>query len=693
MAKQIKTHCARFDHGGCGLVAFVEDGRLVKVLPDKDDDYSKGYCCAKGLASVERVCHPDRLRRPLVRKGKRGAGDWEPVSWDRALDILSSEFAKAIGNGGPESVAFMQGAPKGLEFFILMRLANLLKTPTVGAAQHVCHMPREQLAVATCGFFPVPDYDAPTECILLWGSDPERTNEEGMLGGRFREALKHGPKLIVVDPLRTGPAKRSDLWLQVRPGTDDLLAAGLLHVIIEENLFDRDFVEQWTVGFEDLREAVRPFTPGVVSSGTGVSGEQMAEAARLYARSRPALLHWGNAIEHTANSSQTCRSLVLLMALTGNLEAPGGNIKTELPELIRPADLICLKQFPGRIEKLLNRHYGLIPRLITTPNWIVFRSILDQSPYAIKCLYMQGNNPLVSSANPEEARDALERLDFLAVSDIFMTPSAALADLVLPAATNLEFNDIGHYGLPHGHVFARPKAVDPEGDVWPDVKILNEWGKRMGFGSFFWESTDAMMEAVLAPSGLTYEQFAAKGRLDGPRMLYSYREKGFATPSGKVELRSGLLEKGGYSPVPVVAEHATTDERFPFLLTSRKPRHFFHSAYRQINRLRDLVPEPKVLIHPDTASALGILEGMEVRIVTASGSIMQRAKFSEDLSPGVISADFGWWFPEKSEEAFGWKRSNINCAIGSDGPKDPVLGTIQLRAIPCRLEKILPGEQ
>ncbi len=686
--KLVKTHCGRFDHGGCGFVVLVRDGRLEQIRADKDDPYSKGYCCQKGLAAIERAYHPDRLELPLLRKGERGAGQWEQVSWERALDILAGEFRDAIGKGGPESVAFCQGAPKGLEFFILLRLANLLNTPNVGASQHVCHMPREQTALATCGFFPVPDYEAPTGCILLWGSDPVRTNEEGVLGGRFLDALRHGAKLIVVDPVRTDAARNARIWLQIRPGTDDLLAAGLLHVITTENLFDREFVEKWTSGFPELREAVRPFPPSVVAAGTGLSEDRIIEAARLYANSAPAMLHWGNAIEHSPNSSQTCRALVLLMALTGNLEVPGGNVKTELPNVMRPAELICLKKFPGRADKLLNRHHGIMPRLLTVPNWLLFRSILEQAPYPIKCLYMQGTNPLISCSGAQEVNRALRNLHFLAVSDIFMTPSASLADLVLPAATHLEFNDIGHYGLPHGHIFARPGAVDPAGSAWPDIKILNEWGKRMGLDQYFWDTEQEMLEEVLKPSGITYQEFAEQGMLSGKSRYYSYLEKGFATPSGKVELYSSLFEGWGYQPLPAVGPHAEVDAEFPFLLTTRKPRYFFHSGYRQIKRLRDRDPSPKIMIHPEAAGRLGISEGQAVRIQTKFGSIVQFAEISKAIDPGVVVADFGWWFPEKQEEGFAWTESNINCITSSNGPKDPVLGTVQLRAIPCRLESV-----
>jgi anaerobic selenocysteine-containing dehydrogenase len=688
MAKEwIRTHCARFDHGGCGLKVLVEDGRPVRVEPDPEDPFSVGYSCRKGMAAIERINSPERLTQPLERRGKRGAGEWEVISWEEALDTLATRFAETRDRFGPEALAFAQGAPKGLEFFVLLRFANLLGTPNVAAAQHVCHMPREQMAMATCGFFPVADLENPTRCVLIWGSNPLNTNEEGVLGSHLMGCLKQGPSLIVIDPVKTELARRADIWLQIRPGSDDLLALGFLHVLIEEKLYDSDFVEKWTTGFDDLREAVKPYTPERVSEGTWVPREKIIAAARLYGQSRPAVLQWGNAVEHTTNSSQTCRSLVLLMALTGNLEAPGGNIRCQAPKLKRLAEFIRLDQFPDRSSKLLNRPFGLIPRLITVPNWVLMRSIIDQTPYPVRSLYIQGTNPLVSYAQVEEVHRALSSLDFLAVADQVMTPTAAMADLVLPVATNLEFNDIGHYGLPHGYVLARPKAVEPRGECRPDLEILNEWAKRMGFAEHFWNDPMEPLEEILGPSGLTYKEFAAKGVLRGPKSYYTYREKGFSTPSGKVELRSSLMGKWGYAPLPFAESPREPGKDFPLLLTSTKPKEFFHSAYRHLPSLRERHPMPCVRIHPETAESIGIEDGMQVKIETASGSIVQTARLFDGISPGVVVGDYGWWFPERGEASlFGWKESNINCLTQSDGTFDPVMGTTQMRAIPCRVK-------
>ena len=688
----VRTHCARFDHGGCGLKVLIEDGKAVKVEADPDDPFSRGYSCPKGMASLERINHPKRLTHPLKRMGGRGEARWQAISWDEALGLLAENFSRIREQVGPEGIAFAQGAPKGPEFFMLLRLANLLRTPNVAAAQHVCHMPREQMATVTCGFFPVADLESPTGCILLWGSNPLHTNEEGVLGSHVLECLGNGPALVVVDPLQTELARRADIWLQIRPGADDLLALGFLHILIEERLYDAEFIDGWTVGFGDLREALRPYTPEQVSEGSWIPREKLLQAARLYGQSRPAMIQWGNAVEHTINSSQTCRSLVLLMALTGNLEVPGGNIRPQGPKLKRLAELICLDHFPDRAQKLLNRHFGLIPRLLTVPNWVLMRSIVDQSPYPIRCLYVQGTNPLLNCAQADTVHEALSKLEFLAVADQVMTPTAAMADLVLPCAMHLEFNDIGHLGLPHGYILARPKAVEPRDECWPDLKILNEWGKRMGLAEYFWADCDEILEEILAPSGLTYTEFVSQGVLRGPKKYYSYREKGFATPSGKVELRSSQLAKWGYAALPFAHGLIPCTDDYPLLLTSRKPRFFFHSAYRHLDGLRKRHPQPRVLIHPDTARSVGIGEGTAVRIVTAAGAVVQEARLSEGIDPRVVVADYGWWFPEQDEkELFAWNKANLNCLTRMDGPFDPIMGTNQMRALPCRVERV-PGE-
>ena len=493
----VKTFCARMDHGGCGLLVHVENGKIVKVEGDPDSPLNKGTMCAKGIAQVERLNHPDRLRHPLKRAGAKGGGKWEPISWEEALSTIAQKIQENLDREQGRGIAFAQGTPKGLELYMMIRLANLLKVPHVVTPGSICHMPRETAAIITCGFFPVPDYDQPPALVLVWGSNLFQTNEEGVIGSQLRRALDRGAKLITIDPRKTLLASKANLWLQPRPGSDLALALGMLKVIVEEGLYDQNFVRSWTVGFEELKILLQEYPLNRVSSLTWISEEKIAAAARLYARNQPACIQWGNALEHNIHSVQSARALMILKAVTGNLDAPGGNVNRIGPSVLRPGDFVLSKSFADKRGKLLGPQFRLASMMGFTPNQLIIKAILSGTPYPIRVMYIQGGNPLLSYANAAETFQALKKLEFLAVAEIFMTPTAQLADIVLPTATNFEFDDIGHYGLPHGFILARPKVVDPPEQCWPDLWILNELGKKLGQEKSFWPTLRACLEDVL----------------------------------------------------------------------------------------------------------------------------------------------------------------------------------------------------
>jgi anaerobic selenocysteine-containing dehydrogenase len=689
----VKTFCARMDHGGCGLLVEVENGKIVRVKGDPDCSLNRGTICAKGLAQIERLQHPERLRHPLRRTGAKGGGQWERISWDEALALLAEKFRERISRGGGKSMAFAQGTPKGLELYMMIRLANVLKIPHVVTPGSICHMPRETASLITCGFFPVPDYDHPPALVLAWGSNLFQTNEEGVIGFQLRRALDQGAKLVTIDPRKTALASRSVLWLQPKPGSDLALALGMLKVIVEERIYDPDFVKKWTVGFEELEKELKDYSLRNLAEATWVPEQKIREAALLYAQTKPACIQWGNALEHTTDSVQNARALLILKAITGNLDAPGGNVNRSGPPVMRPGDFVCSRNFPEKREMLLGPEFRLAAQMGFTPSQLVVKAILSDVPQPIRMMYVQGGNPLLSYANAQETFQALKKLDFLAVAEIFMTPTAQLADLVLPTATNFEFDDIGHYGLPHGFILARPKVVDPPEECWPDLKILNELGKRLGPENFFWPDLRSCLDDVLKPAGMTYEELKSKGMLRGKWTYRSYEGKGFGTPSKKVELYSSRFQEWGYDPLPSWRgeKSATGDLQeggSELILTSAKDPNYFHSAYRNLPSLRRLSPDPEVLVHPDTAEKLGVREGAWVFIETGLGKIRQKAVFDRDLHPRVVVAAYGWWFPERKDlELSGWKESNINILTKNDPPYDPAIGSTNLRAIPCRLFK------
>jgi anaerobic selenocysteine-containing dehydrogenase len=677
------------DHGGCGLLVEVHEGRIVKVKGDPRCPISQGYICPKALSSPERTLHPDRLTTPLLRQGARGEGRWKPISWSEALGYIAESLNRIRREHGPEAVVFAQGAPKGLEHFVLIRLANVFGSPNVCGPQHVCHMPREIAGLLTCGFFPIPDYESPTSLILNWGSNLLQTNEEGVISLRLLNTLKRGADLIVVDPRSTHLASIAQSHLQIKPGSDGALALGLIHIIIRERLFDQAFVERWTLGFEELREQVKEFTPKRVSELTWLTEEEIIQTAWTYATSRPAIIQWGNALEHTVNSLQTCRALLCLMAITGNLDIPGGNILPAMPPVTRLADFVKASLLPDKAPKMLSRPFRLAPNFMVVPPPIVIQAILTNHPYPVKAMVIQVSNPLLTYSDARRTYQALMQLDFLVVSEIFMTPSAALADVVLPAATGFEFDDIGHYGLAHGWIVSRSKIVDPPGESWPDIKILSEMGRAMGHKDHFWEDYRQALDEVLAPSGLNYNQFKEVGLLKGKGGYLKFESKGFKTPSKKVELFSEQLKKWGFDPLPDFAELTETSRQYPLLATSRKNPNYFHSAFRQISSLRKKHLEPRIEIHPQTAGFLNLREGEWVRVITSTGQIEQKVLLTDRIDPRVVFLDYGWWFPEKNiESLFDWDRSNLNILTANE-PVNPALGTPNLRAFPCRIEKII----
>lgn len=684
----VRTHCARMDHGGCGLLAGVKDNKIVEVKGDPDGFLNKGYICPKGVASPDRLTHPDRLKHPLKRVGKRGEGKWERISWGEALQYTAENLNNIKEEYGAKGVAFGAGMPKGLEHFVLIRLANLFGSPNVIASQDVCHAPREITGVHTCGFYPVADLHHQSKLVILWASNITSTNEEGEICSLLLEQLKKGTELIVIDPRKIDMVNKSRKWLQIRPGTDNALALGFLNVIIGESLYDKDFVEKWTYGFEDLAEHVKQYTPEKVSEITWVPADLIRETARLYATSKPAVIQWGNPIEHNIHTFDTVRALICLMAITGNLDIAGGNVAARDPEIMGLGAFVRADLIPDKRKEMISTYYRVIPRLMTIAPTFFKKAVLKGVPYPVKGFYAMCANPMLSYADSRQTYEAFMNLDFMAVADLFMTPTAAMADIVLPVASQFEINDIGHYGLGHGIILARPKVVDPPGECWPDIKIMNELGKLVSPPELWKDNYEEFLEDVVKPAGLTYQQFVEKGYLKGHDRFKLYEEKGFRTPTGKVELKLSTAEKFRLKPLPEFSGFPEDDDQeYPLILSSSKSRYYLHSSYRWVKKLRKMRPHPKVEIHPETAGKYGINEGDEVIIETRNGKITQIANLTNTVHPGIINASHGWWFPEESPESqYGWEKSNLNMLTSAE-KIGKEFATPNLKGIGCKISR------
>ena len=702
--KIIRSHC-RLCHGACGMLVHVRDGVVVKVEGDPENPMSHGSLCAKGLASIQVAYHPDRLRYPIKRTGAKGEGKWERISWDEALDTITNKYKEIIKENGSESIVIGQGTGRDYESY-LYRFANYLGTPNVLTAGHQCYVSRIGATLITCGMLPVVDYVNNPKCTIVWGCNPQWTNPDEYVGENLSRTLAAGTKLIVVDPRLTHLSSRADVWLQLRPGTDTALAFGMLNVIINEGLYDREFVEKWTHGWEQFVERVNEYPVDKVAKITWVPAEKIQEAARLYATTKPAAINWGISIEQTLNCTDNNRILNDMMAITGNLDVPGGNVLFVPPPVYTTSQFARHRDLPKEQQdkQLGGERFKLAKRVALITPKVCWDAIMTGKPYPVRAVQLHGSNPVTTRANGREVYDALKKVEFLVVADLFMTPTTELADIVLPVATWLETDYVGDLWKRHGYVFARQKIIEVD-ECWPDYKMFNELGKKMGKGlgkeDYWWDTYQEGLDWLLEPSGLSFKQFVEKGWLEGKQEYRKYEQKGFSTPTRKVELYSTIMEGWGYDPLPTYKEPPegpiTTPElmkEYPYILTTgRRPAVFFHSANRQIPWLRELVPDPIIQMHPSVAEKHGIKDGDWVWIESPRGRVKQRAELYKGIDPRVVAAHHAWWFPEIRTPDHGWEISNINIITDNSlDNADVAVGANNLRALVCKIYPVKEEE-
>lgn len=707
ISEEVVKSCCNLCYRMCGVLVHLNKGKVTRVEGDPECPANKGGLCVKGLAAVETLYHPDRLKYPLKRAGARGGGKWQRVSWDEALEGIAQAMNRAKKAYGGESIAFSHGDPKGFEHYIV-RLCNVFGTPNICDTRPVCSIPRRFGATITYGFKTIgtdasPDFDYPPACILMWGANIAFTHLPNYV--RLQQALKKGINLVVIDTRKTSLAEKADLWLRPRPKTDLALALGMMNIIIDEELYDRSFVDEWTIGFDKLQKHIKDYPVEKVEKITWIPAEKIIEAARLYATTKPASIQDGNAMDDDLNSVQTARAIGILRAITGNLGIPGGDIDwTDLPLGLKPTyapgqpEVLSFtmdeKLSGDQRKKMIGADVGFapVPMVRIVPSQLLVKAILNEKPYPVKVLCIHANNPLMTWANAQEVYKALMALDFLYVSDQFMTPTAELADIVLPAATYLEVNGVA-FRSPFVHVRQKVTQV---GEAWPDKKMINELAKKLGLGEFFWEDVDEALDIILKPMGLTFDEFRSIGNFTAEKGYRKHERDGFDTPSGKVEIYSSLFEKWGYDPIPVYYELPETPysdpelaKEYPLIFTTWHHEGYRHSNNRQITSLRGMEPDPVVEIHPKTAKSLGIENGDWVYIENKRGRVKQRAVLTEGIDPRVVAPSYGWWFPEQSVESlYGWRESNINILTDSEPPYNPQIGSTNLRGTLCRVYKV-----
>ena len=667
-----------------------------------------------------------RLNYPMRRVGERGSGRWERISWDQALDEIAARLKALKEKHGPETLATGIGGPH-TAYWPLHRFMNLFGSPNNMGIGQICWNPHIWADALTFGW-PLDNELDPekTSCAILWGVNPAES-DNSLFWRTVKEYSRSSAPLIVVDPRRTKTAALTARWLPIKPGADCALALGLLNVIVTEKLYNRPFVDTWCHGFEALERHVAPYTPAVVEALTDLPAASIVETASLYAGGKPATLITGRGIDQIGgNSFQTHRALALLRAVTGNIDLAGASHLTEMPDFTPEVDLElsdCLAE--GQREKQLGgdrwllqsyRGYGLVEgyirkygkrlpvRYLTSahPN-LVWQAMLEGKPYPVRAMIVLASNPLLSQADSRLVYRALKSLDLLVVIDLFRTPTAMLADYALPAAGSLERAVVQTNAGTANIAYGGDRAVHPMYERRVNFDFWRGLAVRMGQEKDWpWKTYQESLEDMLAPAGISWQDFCETG-LYCPVRSYGKFEKvdedsglpaGFATPSNKIELYSKLLDSIHAQPLPVHRPPTGESRGYPLMLiTGARKQPYYASAFRQMESLRRLHPEPLAEMSAGTAQILGLTEGQAVWVESPHGRACFRLKIAV-MGTDVVSVEYGWWLPEllsAEPELGGVWRSNANLLTNADAQKyDNLLGQWACNGLPCR---VYPAEE
>ena len=725
---EVKKSCCYFCHQNCGVLAYVKDGKVIAIEGDPDFATNSGGLCCRGNIALEHIDHPDRVNYPQKRVGGRGEGKWERVTWDQALTEIAEKLEEIKTKHGAEAVATAGGTLR-TDDWARRRFMNIFGSPNGFHNAHLCWIPTFMLETAVCGWSPFDIDLGNSKCLVLWGQNPGASTLPLMR--QISVLRKKGVKVIVIDPRYTETASKCDLWLPVRPGADLALALAWLNVIITEKLYDEEFVKENCVGFEELAEHVKDFTPKWAAPLTWLEPWLIREGAKMYATTKPGNIQWGVAMDQQGRAAGAAiHARTLLRAITGNLDVPGSDLLTgpaqdfltdeemeandQLPEEQKAkqlgSDKFKLMTWPGysKISELTKKTWGKAP----TAEWMcqahppsVFRAIISGKPYPVKALLVSATNPINSYGESKLVLEAMRKVDFMVTCDYWMTPTASLSDYVLPVAGALERPTITSlYGC-SDYLVASQRAIQPMYERRNDYNIWRGLGLRMGQeGHWPWETVEDAYLHKIEPAGYgtdDYDQFVDWFRVHFPERKYEqYKKQGFATKSGKVELYSSTLEELGYPPLPQYTgpvENETDNpelaKQYPLVLTTGNSfMPFVHSEFFNVKNMRYLRHEPYYQVNPETAEEFGIKDGDWTWIETQRGRIKQKADVTQAVPARLIVTQRGWWFPERSinePELGGCLESNTNVLTStSDEDCDPISGTWANRGLLCRIFKV-----
>jgi anaerobic selenocysteine-containing dehydrogenase len=690
--KITKTICFEC-HSRCGVLLETKNNKLMGIKGDKTHPFSRGYVCPKGRACMEIIYHKERITHPLVKNGST----FQKTSWDHALDIISENLFENREKYGAESLVFGTGTTRGTAPY-LNHFLTLFGSPNLMAPSNYSGAPLAMGSIVTSGFgMSDPDYQH-SKCILLWAHNPE-ASWPGLYMHQINQALKANAKLIVIDPRGTHLARKADHWLQIRPGTDVALVLGFINIIIEKELYDKNFVEKYTQGFDQLKNHVAEFTPEKCSQITWIDKKDIENAAVAFAISGPAAIGPGMGGVCQANDAfDLVRGLTILSAITGNLDIRGGNINCSPPTRGRscygsnfnPSLNLSSEQAQKKLGIDQFPLMAFIP--VPSPPETVWPAILEEKPYPVKAMGLFASNAMCAYANSTHVKQALSALDFLFCVDLFHTPTTEMADVILPPAHWTERDDVEDL-LMKNHVFCQIKAVEPIDQCRDEKLILIDLARKLGLKEY-WKTILETLDYRLEYLKISFEEFKQKSPISTPIEYQKYiKNRGFRTFSKKVELFSDNLKALGLNPLPIFREPAKSPVSTPdmykeynlILTTGGRNIVYYHSSHRNIASLHKKSPDPELQIHPKTAAKLGLMDGEWAYLVSPGGKVKIKIKFFKYIHQKVVHAPHGYWYGVKK----GWEKININMITdNSMETLCPATGGVGIKAFLCCIRKI-----
>jgi anaerobic selenocysteine-containing dehydrogenase len=635
----------------CAMLVTVEDGRAVRVGGDPDHPFTQGFLCAKVNRYVERTYHDDRLKTPLRRVGPKGSGQFTPISWGNALTEIAQRLgAIAASEHGPQAIlpysyagtmGLIQGSSMDRRFFHLLGASKLDRT--------ICSMAGTVGMRMTVGANVGADGEGipESDLVLLWGTNTLTANPH--LWPFVLQARARGAPIICIDPIRTRTAAQCDEWIPIRPGTDGALALGMMHVLFANGLEDRDYLERYTLGHEELRVRAAEWTPDRTASVTGISADTIVSLGERFGRARAAFIRVNYGLQRHAGGGMAVRNIACLPAIAGHWRRAGGGVQ-----------LSTSANFTFNKAALERPDLGPQTRTI---NMIRLGDALTLPDAGVggppvKALVVYNSNPAAVAPDRNAVVRGLGRDDlFTVVLEHFQTDTADWADIVLPATTQLEHWDL-HLAYGHHYASLNRPSIAPLGEALPNSEIFRRIADEMGMHDPVLHDDDlTMIRQALetqAPKiqGVTFDTLLEKGwmRLNVPTPFLPYANGGFSTPSGKCELVSQRMAEMGLDPLPAYTPPYESLERdpdlvarYPLTLISSPAHQFLNTTFANLTSLRRQAREPEVLLHPADAERRGIAAGMRVTVRNDRGAFAAKARVEPSIREGVAWAPSIWW--------------------------------------------------